>query len=45
MLTRTIMDNSALILSLSQETQRSYWAMEYEQSWFDKMWRNRHNIY
>ena len=45
MLTRTIMDNSVLILSLSQETQRRYWAMEYEQSWFDKMWRNRHNIY
>ena len=45
MLTRTIMDNCVLILSLSQETQRRYWAMEYEQSWFDKMWRNLHNIY
>ena len=43
MLTRTIMDNSVLLLSLSQETQRRYWAMEYEQSWFEKMWRNRHN--
>ena len=42
-LTRTIMDNSVLLLSLSQETQRRYWAMEYEQSWFEKMWRNRHN--
>ena len=43
MLTRTIMDNSVLLLSLSQETQRHYWAMQYEQSWFDKMWRNCHN--
>ena len=41
-LTRTIMDNSVLLLSLSQETGR-YWAMEYEQSWFEKMWGNRHN--
>ena len=37
------MDNSVLLLSLSQETQRHYWAMQYEQSWFDKMWRNCHN--
>ena len=43
MLTRTIMDDSALLLSLSQETQRRYSAMEYEQSWFEKMWRNCHN--
>ena len=41
--TRTIMDNSVLLLSLSQGTQSRYWAMEYEQSWFEKMWRNRHN--
>ena len=37
------MDNSVLLLSLSQETQRRYWAMEYEQSWFEKMWRDCHN--
>ena len=37
------MDNSGLLLTLSQETQRHYWAMEYEQSWFDKMWCNCHN--
>ena len=37
------MDNSVLLLSLSQGTQSRYWAMEYEQSWFEKMWRNRHN--
>ena len=42
-LTRTIMDSSVLLLSLSQETQRRYWAMKYEQSWFEKMWRNHHN--
>ena len=41
--TRTITDNSVLLLSLSQGTQSRYWAMEYEQSWFEKMWRNRHN--
>ena len=40
MFTRTIMDNSVLLLSLSQEAQRRYWAMEYEQSWFEKMWKN-----
>ena len=28
MLTRTIMDNSVLLSSLSQETERRYWAME-----------------
>ena len=37
MLTRTIMDNSVLLPSLSQETERRHWAMEYEQSLFDKM--------
>ena len=37
------MDNSVLLLSLSQETKRRYWAMEYEQSCFDKMWRNCNN--
>ena len=37
------MDNSVLLLSLSQETQRRYWAMEYEQSWYEKMWRKSHN--
>ena len=43
MLTRTIMDNGVLLLSLSQETQRRYCAKKYKQSWSEKMWRNHHN--
>ena len=43
MLIRTIMDNNVLLLSLFQETQWRYLAIEYEQSCFEKMWRNRHN--
>ena len=43
LLTKSIMDNSVLLLSLPQETQKRYWAMKYEQSWFEKMPRNRHN--
>ena len=34
MLIRTIMDNSVLLLSLFQETQWRYLAIEYEQSCF-----------
>ena len=46
MLTRTIMDNSVCCYYHSPKKlkrQRRYWAMKYEQSWFDKMWMNRHN--
>ena len=31
-----------LFLFASLPTQRRYWIIEYEQSWFEKMWENRH---
>lgn len=41
MFAKIIMDSSVFSLLLSQGTQRIHWAIEYEQSWFEKMWKNR----
>ena len=41
MFTKIIMDSSVFSLLLSQGTQKIYWAIEYEQSWFEKMRKNR----
>ena len=41
--TTIITNNSVLSLLLSQGIQRLHWTMEYEQSWFEKMWKNCQN--
>ena len=41
--TTIITNNSVLSLLLSQGSQRLHWTMEYEQSWFEKMWKNCQN--
>ena len=41
MFTNIIMDSSVFSLLLSQGTQKIHWAIEYEQSWFEKMRKNR----
>ena len=41
--TTIITNNSVLSLLLSQGSQRLHWTMEYEQSWFGKMWKNCQN--
>ena len=44
-LRQTLLNNNVILLfALSQDIkERRYWAMEYDQAWFERMWQNRND--